>query len=183
MKTKLKLKIKSKRSVDQKASNHISSDFIWSGEDQIKTTQEGREHFSSDISSIVSRWNKQMQDNNMGSPAKRHSDIWQVPRQGTMGNKTSTPILKHKSLDFQSQINAFKEHFECGPDFKIYDDYNYLSTPKKDVSYRNLVAGNTPAPPLPPRNRQGSRPPVAARNCKLECMRRFPVNPLSISFS
>jgi hypothetical protein len=149
------------------------------------------EDFSSDISSILRMLKKQLQENTMESPAKRarHSDIWQVPRQGNVDNKTSTPIPQSKTLDFQSQINAFKSHFESGPDFKIYDDYNYNYpvTPTKGASYRNLVRGNTPAPPLPPRNRSKSTPPKVLRNCKLhfntKCCGTFPSNHLSLSFS
>ena len=113
--------------------------------------------------------NKQSQENTMESPAKRarHSDIWQVPRQGSVDNKTLTPIPKSKTLDFQLQINAFKSHFETGPDFKIYDDYNYPVTPTQGASYRNLVRGNTPAPPLPPRNRIKNTPPKVLRDYKL----------------
>ena len=152
---------------------------------------ECQELFCSDISSILRMLKKQLQENTMESPAKRarHSDIWQVPRQGNVDNKTSTPISQSKTIDFQSQIKAFKSHFESGPDFKIYDSYTYPVTPAQVASYRNLVRGNTPAPPLPLRNMSKNTPPKVLRNCKFDmhlnakCCGAFPSNHLSLSFS
>ena len=132
-----------------------------------------KENFSSEISSIHCALKKQLQEKTMESPAKRarHSDIWQVPRQGNVVHKTSTPTTRSKTLDFKSHIDAFKSHFESGPDFQIYDDhnynYNYPVTPAQGASYRNLVRGNTPAPPLPPRNRSNNTPPQVIRNCRV----------------
>ena len=141
LKSKLKLKIKDKRPTESKESNYNTSDFIWVGRFQSKkrkmNDEEGsQEHFSSDISSILMMLNKQSQENTMESPNKhvRHSDIWQVPRQGNIDNKTSTPIPQSKTLDFQSQINTFESHFESGPDFKIYDSYTYPVTPTQGAS-------------------------------------------------
>ena len=194
LKSKLKLKIKNKRSNESKESNYNTSDFIWVGGFQSQkrkmNDEEGsQEDFSSDISSILRMLKKQLQENTMESPAKRarHSDIWQVPRQGNVDNKTSTPIPQSKTLDFQSQINAFKSHFESGPDFQIYDSYTYPVTPAQGASYRNLVRGNTPAPPLPPMNRSKNTPPKVLRNCKFDMHLNakhhgaFSANPLSLS--
>ena len=163
IKTKLKHKMMNKRPREEKEANYNTSDFIWVGGFKSKKRKISVEEelFSSDISTMLRRWSKNLQEDMVESPAKkgRHSDIWQVPRQR---NITSTPILQRKNLDFQPQINAFKDHFCAGPDFKIYDDYNYPDTPKKGVDYKNLEEGNTPAPPLPPRNKD--TPPPVVRN-------------------
>ena len=82
-----------------------------------------------------------------------------------------------KPIDFSAQIKTFRAFFEPnGPDFKIYDDYQYPQfppTPKPEflkrsaaAEYRNLVPGNTPAPPLPPRNISAPKPPVLYRTYK-----------------
>ena len=143
MKVRLKQRLVSKRPKESKEPNHDTSDFIWVGGFQEKTMPQKRkmnddeeEDFSSDISSILRMLKKQLQENTMESPAKRarHSDIWQVPRQGNVDNKTSTPISQSKTLSFQSQINAFKSHFESGPDFQIYDSYTYPVTHVKGAS-------------------------------------------------
>jgi hypothetical protein len=195
LKSKLKLKIKNKRMSESKESDYNTSDLIWVGDFQSRKMkandeEESQEHFRSDISSILRMLKKQLRENTMESPAKRgrHSDIWQVPRQGNVDNKTSTPIPQSKTLDFKPQIDAFKSHFESSPDFKIYDSYTYPVTPAKGASYRNLVRGNTPAPPLPPRNRSKSTPPKVLRNCKFDMhfntkFGTFPSNHLSLSFS
>ena len=66
---------------------------------------------------------------------------------------TSTPVVPQSYNTIQRELNTFKAFFEPGPDFKIYDDYHYPTfTSPAGVSYRNLLPGNTPAPPLPPRN-------------------------------
>ena len=92
------------------------------------------------------------------SPAKRSRRLTEKSEQ-----ITSTPVTQSYS-SIQRELNTFKAFFEPGPDFKIYDDYHYPSFPSPaGVSYRNLLPGNTPAPPLPPRNdrRPGlPRPPV-----------------------
>ena len=82
------------------------SDLIWVGDFQSKNRkmndeEESQEDFSSDISSILRMLKKQLRENTMESPAKlgRHSDIWQVPRQGNVDNKTSTPIQQSKTLE------------------------------------------------------------------------------------
>ena len=123
-------------SKESKESDYKTSDLIWVGGFQsrkrkMKDEEESQEDFQSDISGILRMLNNQLQENTKESPAKRsrHSDIWQVPRQGNVDNKTSTPISQTKTLDFQSPINAFKSDFESGPDFKIYDSYTYPVTP------------------------------------------------------
>jgi hypothetical protein len=196
LKSKLKLKIKNNRTSDSKEPDYKKSDLIWVGDFQSKNRkmndeEESQEDFCSDISSILVMLKKQLQENTMESPAKyaRLSDIWQVPRQSNVDNKTSTPISKSKTPSFQSQINAFKSHFESGPDFQIYDSYTYPVTPAKGASYRNLERGNTPAPPLPPRNRSKNTPPKVLRNCKFDlhfntkCCGAFSSNHLSLSYS
>ena len=68
---------------------------------------------------------------------------------------TSTPVPPQGYSTIQRELNTFKAFFQPGPDFKIYEDYYYptfTSPAAGEVSYRNLQAGNTPAPPLPPRN-------------------------------
>ena len=101
-------------SKESKESDYRTSKIIWDGGFQsrkmkMNCEEETQEDFCSDISGILSMLKKQLQKNTMESPAKRarHSDIWQVPRQGNVDNKTSTPIPKSKTLDFQSQINSF----------------------------------------------------------------------------
>ena len=97
-------------------------------------------------------------EDEVSSPAKRsrrHS------KEGRKQQVTSTPIQDLEKKGFnnvQREINTFKAFFEPGPDFKIYDDYYYPSITSPDVSYRNLEPGNTPAPPLPPRNVKSSLP-------------------------
>ena len=171
MKVKLKNKLVNNRPTEVKETTN-TSDFIWVGGIQPRKRkrnheEEIHEHFSLDISGILSMLNKK--ENTMMSPAKRarHSDIWQVPRQGNGKNKTSTPVSQSKKLDFQPKICALNTHFESGPDFKIYDSYNYLVTPTKGPSYRNLVTGNTPTPPLPPRNNHKNTPPKVVRHGRL----------------
>ena len=86
-------------------------------------------------------------------------------------------LSPRKPMDFSAQIKTFRAFSEPnGPDFKIYDDYYYPEfppTPKPDLvrrnaaaEYRNLVPGNTPAPPLPPRNSLAPKPPVLYRTYK-----------------
>ena len=176
IKSKLKMKIISKGSAEVKEPNYNTSDFIWVGGFQHRTlpkkrkmdaNNESREQFCSDIESIISHWNKQYLGfgNTIESPAKRkrHSDIFQVPRPSNVDTKTSTPISGRKTVDSLKQISALKSHFESGPDFKIYDDYHYPETPERNVSYKNLDPGNTPAPPLPPRNMHKTTPPLVQR--------------------
>ena len=94
------------------------------------------------------------------------------------GNKHRlSPLSTAKQIDFSAQIKTFRAFFEPnGPDFKIYDDYHYPEFPLNPkpgpvrrsaaAEYRNLVPGNTPAPPLPPRNISAPRPPILFRNYK-----------------
>ena len=90
---------------------------------------------------------------------------------------TSTQKRSPSINEFSAQIRTFREFFEGpahDPDFKIYDDYNYPSTPllpPRTSDYRNLVPGNTPAPPLPPRNAPIPRPPTVYRTYREAEMR------------
>ena len=173
--------MRSSKTSEVREESYKSTDFIWVGGFQPKTIQRKRrmsededekeeEYLSSDINTILKRWNKQLKEDALESPAKRSrlSDVWQVPKPCRTHMKTSTPVSKSNPLNFQPQIDAFRAHFECGgPDFKIYDDYNYPVTPKKSASYKNLESGNTPAPPLPPRNSASSpNPPSVHRRRK-----------------
>ena len=85
------------------------------------------------------------------------------------------PLSPAKQIDFSAQIKTFRAFFEPnGPDFKIYDDYHYPEFPSTPgpvrrsaaAEYRNLVPGNTPAPPLPPRNISVPEPPILFRTYK-----------------
>ena len=67
----------------------------------------------------------------------------------------------NKICDFESQISLLKSNFHSCPDYKIYEDYPV--TPQKCSTYINLMPGNTPAPPLPPRYRKEGTPPLVQR--------------------
>ena len=106
------------------------------------------------------------------SPAKRIRNEQRRTSLHKPSRLTSTP-RQQKPVDPAAQIKAFRQFFEpaavtTAPDFKIYDDYNYPSTPLavRKSEYLNLVPGNTPAPPLPPRNSQKPKPPMVFRSYK-----------------
>ena len=166
-----------------------TTDFVWVGGFQSKTTvrtpaktakrklsftednqQSEREEEDQPLESspatieLQMAWYKNFRirffEDDVASPAKRsrrHS------KEGRKEQVTSTPILGCEMKSFnkvQKEINTFKTFFEPGPDFKIYDDYYYPSLPSPQADYRNLQPGNTPAPPLPPRNEKVTLPPV-----------------------
>ena len=88
------------------------------------------------------------------SPAKKFC------HPGFVGDRRCNTMSSSTPLKFSAQIKNFRDFFEAPqvPDFKIYDDYHYPSSPlARDLDYRNLIPGHTPAPPLPPR--QVTRPP------------------------
>ena len=121
-------------------------------------------------------------DVSVPSPSKKSKKEIKIPNRGIL--PTSTPVPRPS--DVQAQLKAFRHFFDPvhsgpkGPDFKIYDDYHYPSTPllNRKSDYRNLVPGNTPAPPLPPRNFQKSRPPMVFRTYK-----EASVDPLKLNFN
>ena len=108
------------------------------------------------------------------STAKRFRESEKsIEIQSNRSQRQSAMTSSSEPKDFSAQINTFRSFFEPnGPDFKIYDDYHYPefpTTPKQDLArrriseYRNLVPGNTPAPPLPPRNLAAPEPPAVYR--------------------
>ena len=112
-------------------------------------------------------------EDEVSSPAKRSRRLSKEKSEQI----TSTPVHQSYST-IQRELNTFKAFFEPGPDFKIYEDYHYPTFPSPgEVSYRNLLPGNTPAPPLPPRN-DGRRPlPPVFRSFKQRDL--SPLSPLS----
>ena len=114
LKSKLKFKIKNKRASESKEPDKKTSDLIWvrgfqSQKRKMNDEEGSKEDFCSDISSILSILKNQLQENTMESPAKRarHSDIWQVPRQGNIDNKTLTQIPKSKTLKARFNVRIF----------------------------------------------------------------------------
>ena len=183
IKEKLRLKIKGQTAVETEAETPEMScdttDFIWVGGFQSKgsatppeKTVKRKLSFTEDQAPEMSpatielqmAWYKNFRirffEDDVSSPAKRsrrHS------REEEKEQVTSTPISGLEKTSFnkvQREINTFKAFFEPGPDYKIYDDYYYPEVSSPEVSYRNLQPGNTPAPPLPPRNGKTSLPPV-----------------------
>ena len=182
IKEKLKLKMKARKQVESTELAETSempgdtTDFVWVGGFQSKPpaatpekTVKRKLSFSQDQAEseaeedlplqmspatieLQMAWYKNFKirffEDEVPSPAKRSR---RYSREKTE-QVTSTPVPQsYKTI--QRELNTFKAFFEPGPDFKIYDDYYYptWSSPA-GVSYRNLLPGNTPAPPLPPRN-------------------------------
>ena len=184
-----------------------TTDFVWVGGFQSKTTvrtpaktakrklsftednqQSEREEEDQPLESspatieLQMAWYKNFRirffEDEVASPAKRsrrHS------KEGRKEQVTSTPILGCEMKSFnkvQKEINTFKTFFEPGPDFKIYDDYYYPSLPSPQADYRNLQPGNTPAPPLPPRNDVRRPLPPVLRSYKQRDLTPPPPPPL-----
>ena len=151
--------VKSKKQSERKISTKNTAESIWIGEEQHVKMDNNKNKINSDVSKMRCRMKAKLIESPVNT--RRHSDIWQVPRQ-------STPNLERKPLDF-------KDYFCAGPDFKIYDDFNYPDpdTPKHNADYKNLVKGNTPAPPLPPRNKDNPPPVVRIQRRNLHKTKNF----------
>ena len=181
IKEKLKLKMKARKQETSEMAETSempadTTDFVWVGGFQSKPpastpekTVKRKLSFSQDQAEceeeelplplspatveLQMAWYKNFQirffEDEVPSPAKRSRRQSREARE----HVTSTPLAQGYNT-IQRELNTFKAFFEAGPDFKIYDDYYYptFTSPPGEVSYRNLQPGNTPAPPLPPRN-------------------------------
>ena len=94
-------------------------------------------------------------------PRQKEENIFPTKSQIWMG-ESEVKTHQKESYDFESQISLLKSNFNSGPDYKIYE-YQPV-TPQKCSTYINLVPGNTPAPPLPPRYSKEDTPPMVKRN-------------------
>ena len=149
--------MRAKKHSERTISTKNTAESIWIGEEQDVKMDNNKNKINSDVSKMRCRMKAKFIESPVNT--RRHSDIWQVPRQ-------STPNLERKPLDF-------KDYFCAGPDFKIYDDFNYLGTPKNNADYKNLEEENTPAPPLPPRNKDNPPPVVRIQRRNLHKTKNF----------
>ena len=97
MRITLKKKMmRAKKQSERKISTKNTAESIWIGEEQHVKMDTNKNKINSDVSKMRCRMNKEIQAKLIESPVntRRHSDIWQVPRQ-------STPNLERKPLDFK----------------------------------------------------------------------------------
>ena len=192
-KLKLKMKARKQESPEMAETSEMpadTTDFVWVGGFQSKPvastpektvkrklsfTEDPTESEDEDLPLPLSpatielqmAWYKNFKirffEDEVASPAKRSRRYSKEKSEQI----TSTPV-HHSYNTIQRELNTFKAFFEPGPDFKIYDDYYYpeFSSPVCEVSYRNLLPGNTPAPPLPPRNEVRQPLPPVLRSYK-----------------
>ena len=186
---------KGKRDENLEVVNEDSSDFVWiggfnhrtlpttpkqkrklsfSGDDDDESDEDDDMIMSPDTIELQMAWYKNFHIRFFEDEVQVRSPMKRQRQQLEIQHSTSTPLRKPSVNEISAQIRTFRDFFDAPSaklcqDFKIYDDYHYPTTPlltRRSSEYRNLVPGNTPAPPLPPRNAPKPRPPTVFRNYK-----------------
>lgn len=190
VKDKIKQRMRAKKDITEDfESKRNTSDFVWVGGFHERNTDPKTPEPSSkrklsysseddagesddDIEDILSpatielqmAWYKNFHIRFFEDEVKIRSPAKRLCHPAAVGDRRSATMSSSTPVNFSAQIKNFRDFFEVPevPDFKIYDDYHYPASPlARDLDYRNLVAGHTPAPPLPPRN--VARPPLPPR--------------------